>query len=86
MTVNLYRKGVPLIITLTIILLSTGCVNADYHVIIHQDGSGTYRVKVMTPSVIADQLDPFQEKMKNSGYRVREIRKITMPDGWRKKT
>lgn len=75
MTVNLYRKGVPLIITLTIILLSTGCVNADYHVIIHQDGSGTYRVKVMTPSVIADQLDPFQEKMKNSGYRVREIRK-----------
>lgn len=74
MRVRLYKKGIPLITTLTFILLATGCVNADYHVTIHKDGSGIYRVKVLTPSVIADQLDPFQEKMENHGYRVREIR------------
>lgn len=74
MTVKLCKKRSYLIATLTLILLTTGCVNADYHVTIHKDGSGSYRVKVLAPSVVADQLDSFQKKMETQGYRVREIR------------
>lgn len=68
-----HRKKTILIPLFFVILFLTGCVNADYHVTIHKDGSGTYRMKVLTQPMIADELASFQEKLESNDYQVQEI-------------
>lgn len=76
-----HRKQTALIPLFVVILFLTGCVNADYHITVHKDGSGTYRMKVLTQPMIADELGSFREKLERNDYQVREIQEGDLV-GW----
>ncbi|MBA4837811.1 hypothetical protein H1R82_14430, partial [Thermoactinomyces intermedius] len=55
------------------LLFTTGCVQADIHVDIHRDGSGTYQVKVLTNDLILPNLGNVKARLKQQGFQLREI-------------
>jgi hypothetical protein len=61
------------LICLSFFLLFTGCVQADIHVDIHRDGSGTYQVKVLTNDLILPNLGNVKARLKQQGFQLREI-------------
>ncbi|WP_176391863.1 DUF3153 domain-containing protein [Marininema halotolerans] len=52
-------------------IVFSGCVNADLHVDLNMDGSGTYRLKVLTNPLVADQLSSFRKTVEAEGYTVK---------------
>ncbi|GGE20161.1 hypothetical protein GCM10011571_22640 [Marinithermofilum abyssi] len=65
------RKGIAIILLFTLLL--TGCVNADVHITVNKDGSGTYEMKLLSHPLIADQLEPMKKKIEKKGYQVKNI-------------
>lgn len=61
------------LICLSFFLLFTGCVQADIHVDIHRDGSGTYQVKILTNDLILTNLGNVKTRLKQQGFQLREI-------------
>lgn len=63
----------PWLIFLSLILLFTGCVNADIHVNIHKDGSGIYRAKVVTNEWILSNLTTVKNQLQEQGFQLQEV-------------
>lgn len=61
------------LLCLSFFLLLTGCVNADIHVNIHKDGSGTYQVKVITNEWILSNLTSVKNQLEEQGFQLKEI-------------
>ncbi|PTM59999.1 DUF3153 domain-containing protein [Desmospora activa] len=62
----------PMLLVLCLLLLS-GCVDADMHVTINWDGSGTYQLKVLSNPLLAEQLTSYKESLERKGYEVESI-------------
>lgn len=62
----------PFFIVLCLLLLS-GCVDADMHVTINWDGSGTYDLKILTNPLLAQELESIKESLERKGYEVKAI-------------
>ncbi|OYD09045.1 DUF3153 domain-containing protein [Paludifilum halophilum] len=61
-------------LALCMILLG-GCVNADMHVTVNMDGSGSYRIQVLSSPLVEKELQPVREKLEQNGYQVEELKK-----------
>ncbi len=59
--------------TLLVLVLLSGCVNADLHVTINKDGSGVYEYKILTNSVVLEQLEPLRNKLEEQGYQIENL-------------
>ncbi|WP_091567646.1 DUF3153 domain-containing protein [Melghirimyces thermohalophilus] len=57
---------------LFVLILLTGCVHGDYHISVNPDGSGLYRLKVLTQPLLLRELDPLRAQIKKSGYQIRK--------------
>ncbi|PTX61787.1 uncharacterized protein DUF3153 [Melghirimyces profundicolus] len=68
------KKTGFLLILISLSVLIGGCVDADMHVIVHWDGSGEYRLKMLTHPLLGRELGPLQQRIENAGYRVKKIR------------
>ncbi|MDR6227408.1 DUF3153 domain-containing protein [Desmospora profundinema] len=62
----------PLLMVLCLLLLS-GCVDADMHVTVNWDGSGTYQLKIVSHPLVAQELESFKAAVQQSGYDVQPI-------------
>ncbi|MBA4601125.1 DUF3153 domain-containing protein [Thermoactinomyces mirandus] len=66
---------------LAFFFLLTGCVNADLHIRIQKDGSGTYQIKVLSNEWVLSRLTGTKDQLRQQGFQIREIEN---PDerGW----
>lgn len=59
--------------TFIAVILLSGCVNADLHVTINKDGSGEYEYKILTNSLVIEQLEPLKSTLEEKGYQIKAI-------------
>lgn len=69
LTVRWYK---PVLILLCLLLLS-GCADADMHVTVNWDGSGTYQIKVLSHPLVMQELESFKEALQQKGYNLQPI-------------
>ncbi|MFC4077058.1 DUF3153 domain-containing protein [Salinithrix halophila] len=68
------------LLVLSLCLLA-GCVDADMHITVHADGSGVYRLKMLTNPLLTEKLQPIRKKAEAKGYQIRDLKKGNQT-GW----
>lgn len=76
-----HQKGTRLLLLGLCLILLGGCVDADMHVTIHKDGSGIYRLQVLTNPLVEEELNPLKEKLTEKGYQIKSLQKGEQ-SGW----
>lgn len=68
-----WKKTKVILLSLFIVTLLSGCLDASMHVKVNWDGSGEYEVKVLAGEMILEQLEDMKQELQQKNYEVKTI-------------
>ncbi|TCS94591.1 DUF3153 domain-containing protein [Hazenella coriacea] len=68
-----WKKAKVILLSLFIVMLLSGCVDAHMHVKVNWDGSGEYEVKVLANEMVLSQFNEMKQELLQENYEVKPV-------------